>query len=236
MSTASISNESVAERTLIRTGALSAVAGSIIFMIANILHPRSPAIEITQAQIETVANSNIWVTDHLLLFLGGLLLLPGLVAIQRSITLGAGAAWAQLGYVGAVVSTGVLTVLIAIDGISSKVVHGAWAAAPAGEKATALRIADMMEQIDIGIFSLYIVIFFGITFLLYGLAVAMSEAYPKWLGWVAAVLGVASLVVGVVQAYSGLSVLVTSMLFPSFSSFLTLWMLVMGILTWRKRI
>jgi len=234
MTTLTIANDSIAQQTLIRIGALSSIVGAIIFMFANIAHPRSPNIEVNQAQIETVANSSIWLTDHLLLFLGGFLLLGGFVAIQRSITSGVGAAWAQLGYVSAIVSTSVWTVLMAVDGITSKVVHSAWATAPLAEKATALRIADMMENIDIGIFSLYIVVFFGITFILYGLAVAQSDTYPQWLGWVAVVLAVACLVVGVVQVYTGLSVLVTNILFTSFSSFLTLWMLVMGILTWRS--
>lgn len=234
MTTVTVSTDSAAQRTLIRIGALATIAGAVIFMIANIIHPRSPNIELNQAQIETVAGSDIWLTDHLLLFLGGYLLLGGLVAIQRSITSGAGAAWAQLGYVSAVVSTSVLAVLMALDGITSKVVHNAWAVASGEERATALRLAEMMEEIDIGLFSLYIIVFFGITLILYGLAVAMSDTYPKWLGWVAVVLAVASLVVGAVQAYSGLSVLVTNILFASFSSFLTLWMLVMGILTWRK--
>ena len=89
------------ERGLIRVGALSGIIGAIVFMIANIVHPRSPNIQITVKQIETVAQSHIWVTDHLLLLLGGLLLLPALIAVQRSITTGPGAVWAYLGYVSA---------------------------------------------------------------------------------------------------------------------------------------
>ena len=234
MTISPVSQDVSAERALIRIGALSAIAGAIIFMIANIAHPRSPNIEVTRAQIETVAASSIWMSDHLVLFFSGLLLLVGLVAIQRSIPSGPGAAWAQLGSLAAVVSTSVWAVLMALDGITSKVIHNAWAAAPKAQKAAALRVAEMMEEIDIGIFSIYIILFFGLTFLLYGLAVAMSESYPKWLGWVAVVLALASLIVGIVQAFTGLSVLVTNTLFASFSSLLTLWVLIMGILTWRK--
>ena len=225
----------LADRALIQMGALCAIIGALVFMAANIVHPRSPNIQVTAFQVETVAHSDIWVTDHLLLLLGGLLLLPGLLAIQRSIPTGPGAAWAELGNSGAVVSTAIWAVLIAVDGFSSKVVHGAWASAPDAEKAVALRVAEAMEQIDVGIFSVYIIVFFGVTFMLYGLAVAKSGRFPQWLGWAAFGLGLASFLDGIAQGYTGLSVLVTNILFASFSSFQTLWILTMGVLLWRAR-
>lgn len=224
----------MAERSLMRIGAVSAVIGAIVFAVANMLHPRSPDIEVTAEQVKTVAESGIWLTDHLAFVLGALLVLGGLVALQRSITSEPGAAWARLGYVSALVSSGVVAVLVGLDGIASKVVHDAWAAAPAAEKAAALRISEALEEVDIGVFSIYIIVFFGITFILYGLAVALSEVYPKWLGWAAVVLGIASFIVGIVQAYVGLSVVGTNYLFSGFASLLTVWVLVMGILMWRK--
>ena len=222
------------ERTVIHFGSVAAVIGAIIFMIANITHPRSPDIESTAAQIETVASSAIWVTDHLLLLFGGLMIFGGLMALRYMISSGPAAAWAKLGYAGAVVSTSVWTVLMALDGIASKVVHDAWADASLGEKAVALRIAEMMEEIDIALFSAYIIVFFGITFFFYGLAVAESGVFPRRLGQAAMILASASCIVGIVQAYTGLSVLVTNMLFASLSSFLVFWVLLIGIMMWRR--
>ena len=222
------------ERTLTRIGSISMVIGAILFTAANMLHPRSPDIEVTAEQVETVADSSIWLTGHLLLGLGALLMLGGLVALQRSITSQPGASWARLGYVAALLSTGLVVVLMGVDGIASKVVHDAWASAAGPDKAVALAISEAVEEIDIGLFSMYIIVFFGATFILYGLAVALSEVYPKWLGWVAVGLGSASLIVGTVQAYNGLSVLGTNYLFSGVASLLTIWVLVMGIMMWRK--
>ena len=222
------------ERTLIRIGSISAIIGAVILMASNLLHARSPDIEITVEQIKTVAGSDIWVTDHLLFVLGALLMFGGLVALQRSITSEPGASWARFGYLGALVSSGLAVVLGGIDGIASKVIADAWAAATGPEKATALMISEALEEIDIGLFSIYIIVFFGITFILYGLAVALSEVYPKWLGWVAVALGIASFTVGTVHAYVGLSVLGTVYLFSGFASLLIVWVFVMGILMWRK--
>ena len=47
-------------------------------------------------------------------------------------------------------------------------------------------------------------------------------------------LGIAAAVLGLVQTYEGPSDLVTKILFPIVSILLTVWVLVMGILMWRK--
>jgi len=54
------------------------------------------------------------------------------------------------------------------------------------------------------------------------------------LGLAAVLLGLASFVDGIVQGYTGLSPLVTNILFASFSSVQTLWLLTMCVLMWRK--
>ena len=77
-------------------------------------------------------------------------------------------------------------------------------------------------------------VLFGATFILYGLAVAMSDNFPKWLGWAAAVLGLISLVIGFYQSYDGLSVKVTNYAFASVATLLTVWVLVMAVLMGRK--
>jgi len=222
------------ERTLLRIGAVSAILGAILLVVANILHPRTSDIDDTEAMLQLIADSSIWVTDHLGLAIAFLLVLGGLVAVYRSITAEPGAALARLGFAGALLSSGIAMVVIGIDGFGLKEVAEAWAEAPAEEKATAFRVAEALEQISFGIFSLFIFVFFGVTFLLYGLAVALSDVYPKGLGWAAVVLGIGAAVLGLVQAYQGPSNVVTNILFPIFSITITLWVLVMGVLMWRK--
>jgi hypothetical protein len=167
------------DRDVIRIGSMCAIVGALLFMAANNVNPRSPNIQITAMKVETVSHSDIWATDHVLLLIGGLLLLPGLIAIQRSIQIGPGAEWAYFGNFSAVVSTAIWAVLMAIDGFTSKVVHAASATAPEADKAVAMRVAEAMEQVDVGIFSTYIIVFFGLTFILYGLAVAKSGRFPQ---------------------------------------------------------
>ena len=217
-----------------RIGAGSAVVGAIVFSIANIVHPRSPDIEVTREQVETVADSGIWIADHFVWYLGFILIVGGLVAIQRSIEGERGAALARLGYVAALISAGLAAVLMGIDGRASKEIFDAWAAAPADEAGTALLIAEATEELNFGMFSILIVTFFGVTYALYGLSVALSTTYPNWLGWVAVVLSVVGFVVGAAVYLGGPSELLINFLFTGVSSLLVFWTLVIGVLLWRK--
>ena len=222
------------EKYMMRIGAASGVLGAIVFAVGNMLHPRSDDIEVYAEQIKEVAASDFWITDHLLFFVGAILMSVFLIALHRTMLDGLAGALSRLAYFGTVASTAVITVLVGLDGMASKAIHDAWAAAPDSEKATALRVAEAMEEVDVGVFSAWIILFFGATFIAYGLAVAMSDNFPKWLGWAAAVLGLISLVVGFYQAYDGLSVFITNQAFAGSATLLTVWVLVMAILMGRK--
>lgn len=222
------------DRHLWKTGGVLAIVGGVVFMTANVLHPRSSDISVYKEQIDTVAASDIWIADHLLFLAGGLLILLGLYAFGRSISGDRASTWARFGAVMAVVSTSVLAVLAGIDGIASKFVHDSYASASGAEKATALQISEMLEQVDVALFSIWIVMFFGLTFLFFGLAVVQGNDYPAWLGWSAIVLALASMTVGTVQAFDGLSVATTNVSFVGVASLLNIWIIVMGWYLWRR--
>ncbi len=161
-----------------------------------------------------------------------LLLLGGLAALYRSFTEEWGAALARLGFASALVSAAMTVVFLGgTDGIAMKVVADAWASS---QDPALFQAGFVLEQINFGLFSMFIFIFFGVTFILYGLAVALTDVYHKWLGWAALVLGIAAALIGLVQAYNGPSTLVTNVLFPIVSILLTVWVLVIGVLMWRK--
>jgi len=202
--------------------------------VVNVLHPRVNDPANTKAFLRQVAESTIWVGDHVGIIFAVLLVTGGLVAVYRSITSGPGAAWARLGFAAALVSAGLGFVTFAVEGIAIKRVAVAWASAPRAEKAVAFRVADALVQIQWALSSVWILIFFGVTFILYGVAVVLSDVYPKWLGWVAVGGGLGSSLLGLHIGYHGASSLVFNILFPIFSILLTAWIFMMGVLLWRK--
>lgn len=224
----------MSERSLSRIGAVSAVVGAILAVVVNLLHPRSATLENPEAFLRMIAESRIWVGDHVGVIFAGILFTGGLIAISRSITEQPGAAWARLGFAGALVSVALLFVLMATDGIAIKALARAWMNAQAAEKAAAFNVGHALATVNLALFSVWIIVFWGVTIILYGLAVMTSHAYPKWLGWVAILAGLGSAWIGLRQAYTGPSFLVSNVLFVIFSLIITLWLLVMGVLLWFK--
>jgi len=72
------------------------------------------------------------------------------------------------------------------------------------------------------------------TFILYGLAVAFSDTYPRCLGWTAAAGGAGGAASGVIQSYIGEPVGITTALGIAAPTVITLWLIAMGILVFRK--
>ena len=224
----------MSERSMFRIGSVSAVVGAVFALVVNILHPRSATLGNPEAFLKMIAGSTIWIGDHVGIVFAVLLVTGGLVAISHSIADERGAGWAHLGEAGALVSAGILSVLMATDGITIKVLSETWANAPAAEKVVAFRVGHALAWVNFALFSVWTVVFFGVTIFLYGLAVVTSTGYPKWLGWVAVLASIGSALIGLNQAYRGPSTLVTNVLFPIFSIIITIWVLVMGVLLWRK--
>jgi hypothetical protein len=73
-----------------------------------------------------------------------------------------------------------------------------------------------------------------VTFILYGLAVAWSQLYPRWLGWVVVRVGLGLEAAGLIQASAGEATTVTRTLTISIPTVITPWLTQMGILAFRR--
>src|SRR5829696_3935280 len=182
----------------------------------------------------TIAQSANWVLVHLVIVVGLILMLGALVALSRSIEGGVPGALAWLGSIAAVAGVTVGVILVIVDGVAAKHLADAWEAAPSDQAAAALRVVVAEEAINFALASLFNILFAGVTFILLGLAVASSGEYPVWLGWVVVVAGVGSVPVGLVQAYMGESIGFTRIATIIFPTIITLWVVVMSVLLWRK--
>jgi uncharacterized protein DUF4386 len=100
--------------------------------------------------------------------------------------------------------------------------------------AVALRLVLANETLNFALAALFNILFAGVAFMLYGLAVAWSRIYPRWLGWVVVVAGVGSVAAGLVQATVGESTTVTRVLTIVFPTVITLWLVRMGQLVLQK--
>jgi len=221
------------EGSVFRIGAVAGIVGSLLAMVGNLLHPATP-IGDPEGVARTIAQSESWVLVHLVIVIGLILMLGALVALSRSIEGGLAGALAQLGAVAAVAGVTVGVVLVIVDGVAAKHLADAWEAAPPDQAPAALRMVLAEEAINFALAALFNILFAGVTFILFGLAVAWSGKYPGWLGWVVVVAGIGSVPVGLVQAYTGESIGFTRIATITFPTIITLWVVGMSVLVWRK--
>jgi hypothetical protein len=154
----------------------------------------------------------------------------GLDAIARSIDGdGATLAIARFARLAAVAGLTVGVVVVSLDGIGSKYIADAWAAAPPGEAAIALRLVVAEQTLNFALAALFNILFAGVTYLLYGLAVARCTNYPRWSGWIVVVAAIGSIAVGVIQAAVGHSTNLTRTMTIGFPTVITIWTAVMGV-------
>jgi hypothetical protein len=217
-----------------RVGAVLLILGSILAVAVNLAHPNPPDIGDPIAQLKLISTHHAWGNIHLGIVVADMIRLGGLVALADTFRDGYGRVWARIGMAGVIVGAAAALVLFAIDGIASQNLAKAWASAPEAERIIAYRVSQSNQYVGFGIYGLWILEMFGLSYICYGLAVAFSNAYPKWLGWIAVVFGGASFVVGYFQYFSGLTVLLTNILFPACAIVLSVWTVAMGVLLWRK--
>jgi Domain of unknown function (DUF4386) len=216
-----------------RVGATTGIVGALLGMVGNLVHPATP-LDDPEGVARTIADSGTWVPVHLAIVVGLVLMLGGLVALGQSIRGGLPGALARLGTAAAVAGIAVGLILVIVDGVAAKQLADAWAAAPAGERATALRVVLAEETINFSLAALFNILFAGATFILYGLAVASSGLYPRWLGWVAVAAGVGSVAAGLVQAVAGEPTSLSRVLTIIFPTVITLWLVELSVLVLRR--
>ena len=135
-----------------------------------------------------------------------------------------------MGVYAAIIGVTISLVTVFVDGVAAKQLAAQWAAAPEAEKVVALSAVSTNETINFALAGLFNLSFAGVPFLLLGLAVAISGAYPRWLGWVAAFAGLGSIAAGLVQAFTGEPTTASLVLTIIGPTVISMWLLVMGVL------
>lgn len=215
-----------------RIGSVAAIIGSILAGVGNGLHPVTPRDDpVGVAQV--IADSGAWTLVHMVILFGTLLMLGGLVAIRVSIEGGRAEALARFGLYAGVLGTTVGLITFVLDGVAAKELADTWAATPEAGKEIALGLVTLNETINFALAGLFNLSFAGVPFTLLGLAVAGSNVFPRWWGWVAAVAGLGSIGAGLFQGFTGKPTIASLILTIIGPTVIVIWLLVMGILVGR---
>src|SRR5215208_1718986 len=220
-----------ADRLTNRIGAVLFLLGLVVLVISTQLHPAHENPMDNSAVFREYAQSDLWIAVHLGQFLGFLLVVGGLVALYYSLATreDAAAAVARFGLTAAVTTGASFTVLQAVAGIALKRAVDAWASAPPDQQVAAFAAAEAIRWIEIGVNSLAFSLV-GLTLVLYGVALAASRVYPRWIGWLAVAAGVAHLIRGVGVSYQGFVPSIAALIGLAL---LALWTVIIAIMMWR---
>lgn len=208
-------------------GGISAIVGVIVLFVATMLHPmEAPPGDAPVAFAEYV-HDRFWVATHLGQLLGVVLIAVGLVALSWELRAGHAGVWALLACLAVVVSVSLAGALQAVDGVALKLAVDRWSTSTEGARGAAFEAAYAVRQVEVGLASLMEMLF-GLTVLLYGIALVLSAVAPSWLGVFGALVGLATLISGLVKAHTGFSDLAMATSMPSSLSVLV-WLMCVGI-------
>ncbi len=174
--------------------------GQLIVTVA--LHPGGEEDNHTKIFTD-YADSDPWVAVHILQFLGGLLVIAGLIALYPLIRERGAGLLAGFATAAAVATAATLAVLQGLDGVALKQATEAWVAASPQDEAARFADAETIRWLEWG-FQSYFRLMFGLSFVLFGAALLVVRLGPTWLGWAGIVAGLLSIAYGIDVGYSGL--------------------------------
>ncbi len=173
-----------------RIGAICAIAGGSVALIANLFHPKDLVKYDSAAHLKTIATDQSWSIDHFVFLVAGAIILWGLLAISDSLAKTPGGFLATLATYSAIIGTGLLAVFFVVDGYGMKAASELWLSAPPTEATAALYAALLMSKLGIGSGSAYFFWYLGLMPLLYGAAMIQGGVFPRWISIVAILGGV----------------------------------------------
>lgn len=225
----------MADRSLIRMSGAGGVAAGLLLLIFNALHPRQSPAELgdTVALLDDVVGFPSWTLIHVGILVGVVLLLPLFWAVSRLAHGSKTEGWARLAWGSAVTGITITLVWAAVDGVGLAGAAEAWANGGGGRDSAAFASADALFRVGNSLFALWQFMLVGCTALLYAVAIRGVGGLSSWLSPLAMVAGALGLVAGLIQMFSGFTVLGFLVLFSTASLLITVWAIAVGWALWR---
>ena len=209
---------------LLQIGGAAAIIGTIFQVGAGTLSTSLPAGGGADA-LQALAEQPIMLpVIYLGFILGAVLWVWALVALASQLTVGHARALSLLALASAFVGATLHAVDGVLHGVALPSLAAAWVAAPEDARDALVQDFDLLRHLFEATWAGVIVLFHGVPFVLAGLAVAFSQRYPAWLGWVGFVGGAGSVIIGLAMFFgaapAGLAV--------PFAVILSVFMVVLG--------
>jgi hypothetical protein len=191
------------QRGLLRLAGGLLLAGFVLFaLVTQLFHPSQdennhPVI------FGKYDASDAWVAVHFGQFVAVLIALGGVIALHRFLeTRGRDVLLARMAFAATIATAAVWAVLQAVDGTALKEATDAWGQAVAAQKDLRFADAETVRWTEWGLQS-YFRLLMGLTFALFGTAVARTGIVARWAGFAGILAGLAYATIGVAVGHTG---------------------------------
>jgi hypothetical protein len=227
------------QQVLMRVGAVCAVLGPLILLASFVPHGDLPTNESSflgeEAALRFVAGHRSWLLIHTGTIVAVILWIGAFVALAGTLAPGSAAgALGRLLTASAVVGGAFSLFDFAIDGYALGMLAREWASASGPEQGALLRMAETGLWMLNGTLRAEIVVFYGLTFFLAGLAVALDGRYPPWFGRAGAAIGTVVAIDGLLSFAAIRLLQEDQLVFLVALPLESLWLLALGVLVWRR--
>jgi hypothetical protein len=222
------------DRLLSTLGGAMAIGGALMEFVGNALHPRSTDYYGNPvAWLDNATQSAVWFPSHALILLGAILLIGGFVGLSRSLVGRPGHGVGQLALANALVGLTLIIVTAAIDGLAVAKLDEVWNAGSPPPR-DALLAGSILYHTIFSLLYAFELTLFGLALIFFGVAILLGKTYAAWLGWAGILIG-SSVVLNALLAMFGVATeFLDAYVWTVVASLFVLWVLVMGVLLWRK--
>jgi hypothetical protein len=179
-------------------------AGFVVGGFATAFHPSGIDPNNHPLVFVQYAHSAGWTADHLVWFVSTTLTIAGLLVLIDALNLNSGMA-RILNRIGMVLGSAAIAMTAlrdAVDGVVLKRAVDAWVSAPTGEQAARYASAEVARWMEEASAS-YQYFLFGLTLLVLAALIVWSGRVPRPIGFLFAISGLASFVVGWILGEAG---------------------------------
>ncbi len=228
--------ERARDRLLLRIGGLLGIAGALVTAISQALRPSPAEPGNTESYFLALLDlgSVGWLVDNLALFVGMVFVTASFVSLVETLRADAASAVGELGKAMAVIGAGLVAGTALVSGLALPPLVEAWVSSQGNQADIAFGHAAGIWLVTRGLFVGVVIVFFGFTYVLMGLAVAWSNRFPGWFGYVAVVSGTFAVLTGLLMAVEGQTQLYGYVVFPVLALVSMLWAIVLGTMMWRR--
>jgi hypothetical protein len=218
--------------TRTKIGAAALTIGSVAVGVFGVAHGVLPEGS-GRAVLAYVTDHPHYAGVHFGSIVGVILWTMGVSVLPSVLGRPAASLLAQLGVVGAVVGAAVFVIQFSIDGFGHHTIARRWADAPPAEQESLERIVERLEVLLLGPAFAWTALLWGLPVVLFGLAVALGERFPSWLGWLGVLFGVAVFAVATMR-FLQFSVLPDGLVFAASTLGAALWGAALGSVMWLR--